>query len=152
MGSPVGILQCHPGLATKYSIWEAEVAGVLMALWMLRGSNRISHLPISIYSDSQAILRVIRTQGEIPGYHLIEKITRLAESLVQRVDSSSQPHIIKSKWIAAHKEVQDNKKVDKEAKKVAMGDSTPGECHPNLLGSLLPSSIGISKHQFLMKL
>jgi hypothetical protein len=60
--NPVGILHCQLGPDTKYSIWDAKVAGVIMALWLLRGSNRISCLPISIYSDSQAFLKALKAQ------------------------------------------------------------------------------------------
>ena len=43
-----------------------------MAIWLLRGSNRISRLPITIYSDSQAFIRAFRAQRPSAGYHLIE--------------------------------------------------------------------------------
>jgi hypothetical protein len=59
----------------KYSVWEVEAAGVMMALWLLRGSNRISCLLDSIYSDSQAVLKLIRAQCVSPGFQPIKEIT-----------------------------------------------------------------------------
>jgi ribonuclease HI len=73
IGNPAQILCCKLGPDTRYSVWEAEAAGIIMALWLLRGSNRISRLPISIYSDSQAVLKAIRAQRASPGFQLIKE-------------------------------------------------------------------------------
>jgi hypothetical protein len=104
--NPAGILCCQLGLDTKYSIWDAEAAGVVMALWLLRGLNRISHLSISIYSDSQAFLKVLKAQHASPGYHLIRDLVDMAESLIQEIDLVNRRHKIKFHWIAAHKNVR----------------------------------------------
>jgi len=42
LGDPVRILRCQLGSDTKYSIWDAEAAGAIMAsVWLIRGSNRL---------------------------------------------------------------------------------------------------------------
>jgi ribonuclease HI len=105
----------------------------MMALWLLRGSNRISRLPISIYSDSQAVLKAIKAQRASPGFQLIKEITSMAEALIQTVDPPQRRHRIRLCWIAAHKDVRGNKKADKEAKKAALGAATSVEHLPPLL-------------------
>jgi ribonuclease HI len=152
IGNPNIILRCQLGPDTKYSVWEAEAAGIIMALWTIRSSNRISRLPISIYSDSQAVLKALIAQRAIPGFHMIEEITRLATSIISRADPPSRPHRIKLCWIAAHKDVKGNEKADEEAKKAASGKITPDEHLPHALRSPLPPSIGVTKHQFLLRL
>jgi hypothetical protein len=124
----------------------------MMALWLLRGSNRISRLPISIYSDSQAVLKAIRAQRASPGFQLIKEITSMAEALIQTVDPPQRRHRIRLCWITAHKDVRGNEKADEEAKKAASGAVTSVDHLPPLIRSPLPPSIGVTKHQYLLKL
>ena len=123
-----------------------------MAIWLLRGSNRISRLPISIYSDSQAFIRAFRTQKPSAGYHLIKEFTYLADNLVRDSDPNRHSHRIKLRWIAAHKDVKGNEKADEEAKRAASGESSPLEHLPHLLRDPLPLSVGMAKHKYLIKL
>jgi ribonuclease HI len=152
LANPARILRCCLGSDAKYSIWDAEAAGMIMAAWLLRGSNRISHFPISIYSDSQALLKSIVAQRASPGFHLVKELTGLLEDLVLRANPVNNPDRIKLRWIAAHKDVKGNEKADEEAKKAAAGNSSPVEHLPHVLRKPLPPSIGVVKHQFLVRL
>jgi hypothetical protein len=76
----------------------------------------------------------------------------MVEVLIQTVDPPQRRHRIRLCWIAAHKDVRGNEKADKEAKKAASGAATSVEHLPPLLRSLLPPSIGVTKHQYLLKL
>ena len=96
---------------------NAEVVGGFLALWMLRGSNRISHFPISIYSDSQAFIRLIGALRAKAGYHLVEQFINQAESLIEQADPIRKPEKIRLRWIIAHSNVLGNEHADKEAKK-----------------------------------
>jgi len=111
------ILQHQLGTDKEYSVWDAEAVGGLMALWLLRGSNRISHLPISIYSDSQAFIKSIGTQQAKSGYHIVSHFTRQAETLISNAEPTRNPERIKLRWIAAHENVKGNERVDEEVKK-----------------------------------
>ena len=146
--NPTRTLRCCLG----YLIWDAEAAGALMALWMLKGSNRISRLPISIYSDSQALLKSLIAQRASPGFHLVKEITDMVDTLVLRADTVNHPCRIKLQWIAAHKDVKGNEKADEEAKRAAAGKSSPVEHLPHILRKPLPPSLGVIKHQFLIRL
>jgi ribonuclease HI len=150
--NPVNVLRCQLGPDTEYSIWDAEAAGVIMSLWLLRGLDRLSHLTISLYSDSQAVLKSIRAQRASPGYHLVKELTDLAETLFSGNGPINVRPRPKLQWIAAHKEAKGNEKADEEAKKAAQGDSSPVESLPDVLRSSLPPSVGVTKHQFLLKL
>jgi ribonuclease HI len=152
VGNPAQILCCTLGLDTKYLVWKAEAASIMMAFWLLRGLNRISCLPISIYSDSQAVLKAIRVQRASPGYQLIKEITSMVEALIQVVDPPLRQHRIRLCWIVAHRDVKRNKKADEEAKKAASRVATSSEHLPHSLRSSLPLSIGVTKHQYLLKL
>jgi ribonuclease HI len=75
------ILRCCLRLDTKYSIWDAEAAGVIMALWLLKKYKRLSHSSASLFSDSQAFIRSVGAQRAAPGFHLVKEFTNLAEKL-----------------------------------------------------------------------
>lgn len=72
--------------------------------------------------------------------------------LAQRVDPPGRRHRIKLRWIAAHKDVKGNEKADEEAKKAASGIVTPSEHLPHILRTPLPPSVGVTKHQYLLRL
>lgn len=150
--NPVSTLRYRLGPDTEYSIWDAEAAGITMALWLLKGIDRLSHSSVSLYSDSQAVLRSIRAQRAKPGYHWIRGLTDLAETLFSggvSTNSSSRP---KLNWIAAHKDVKGNEKADEEAKKAAAGETSRARLLPQSFRTSLPPSVGATKHQFLVKL
>jgi hypothetical protein len=82
-------------------------------------------------------------------YHLIRDLVDVAESLIQGVDLVNHRHKIKFHWIAAHKDVKGNEKADEEAKKAAVGASSPAKQLSQLshiLRSPLPPSLGVTKH------
>ena len=121
-------------------------------LWMLRGSNRISLFPISIYSDSQAFIRLIGALRAKAGYHLVEQFINQAESVIEQVAPIRKPEKIRLRWITAHSNVLGNEHADKEAKKAAAGASSTNGLIPPFLQSPLPSSTGPVKAQFMNQL
>ena len=119
---------------------------------VLRGSNRISHFPISIYSDSQAFIRSIGAQRAKLGYHLVEQFTKQVESLIEQAIPIRTPEKIRLRWIAAHNNVLGNERADKEAKKAVAGATSAIEHIPPFLKSPLPSSTEPTKAQFINQL
>jgi ribonuclease HI len=79
-------------------------------------------------------------------YHLIRDLVDVAESLIQGVDLVNHRHKIKFHWIAAHKDVKGNEKADEEAKKAAVGASSPAKQLSHILRLPLPPSLGVTKH------
>ncbi|KAF8804315.1 hypothetical protein BYT27DRAFT_7259301 [Phlegmacium glaucopus] len=152
ISEPSRILRYRLGTDEEYSVWDVEAVGGLMALWLLRGSNRISCLPISIYSDSQAFIKSIGAQRAISGYHLVEDFTRQAESLVAHSEPTRPPEKIVLRWIAAHENVKGNERADQEAKKAAAGAATLVGHLPHSLQQPLPLSAGILKTQYMYQL
>ena len=130
-------------------MWDAEVVGGLLALWMLRDSNRISRFPISIYSDSQAFIRSIGAQKAKSGYHLVEQFTNQANSIVEQAAPTRTPEKIKLRWIAAHNNALGNKHADKEAKKATAGTSLSNNYLLPFLQSPLPPSTKTTKANYM---
>ena len=152
INNPTRVLRCCLGPDTKYSVWDAEVVGGMLAIWLIRASNRISRFPISIYSDSQAFIKAFRAQRAQAGYHLVEEFTRLAAKLIRDAEPVRNPDKITLRWIAAHKDVKGNEKADEEAKRATSGESSPSEHLPHILRDPLPLSAGTAKSQYLLKL
>ena len=125
-------------------VWDAEVVG-LLALWMLRGSNRISCLPISIYFDSQAFIRLIGAQRAKAGYHLVEQFTNQADLLIEQATPTRTPEKIRLRWIAAHNNILGNECADKEVKKATAGATSSNTHIPPFLQSPLPFSTKSTK-------
>jgi hypothetical protein len=80
-----------------------------------------------------------------------EIITR-AESLTRGSGPLGNRRIIKLCWIAAHKDVRGNERADEEAKEAASGIVSPSSQLPPILRSPLPPSVGVTKHQYLLRL
>ena len=58
-GNPVKILRYKLGLSSKYSTKDAEAVGCILALWLLKDENQLSHTATSIYMDSQSFIQSI---------------------------------------------------------------------------------------------
>jgi ribonuclease HI len=58
--APSKILMYHLGSTTDYTSFEVEVVGAIMGVWMIRTEHIAGWLPISILTDSQALIK--RTQ------------------------------------------------------------------------------------------
>ncbi|KIJ98006.1 hypothetical protein K443DRAFT_104689, partial [Laccaria amethystina LaAM-08-1] len=74
---------------------------------------------------------------------------RLTETLNDGTDIPSTTGTVKFalKWIAAHKGVVGNERVDEEAKRAAQGDSSPPEELPPILRKRLPLSAAAVKQE-----
>ena len=145
---PTNVLRYRLGTDKEHTVWDAEVVGGILALWLLKDSNSISRHPITIYSDNQAFIKAFKAQRIKKGYHLIKEFTRLAEQLTAVPNPPINPERINLKWIAAHKDVIGNEKADTEAKKAAAGDSSPPESLPPPLRNPLPRSANAAKTQY----
>jgi ribonuclease HI len=57
---PEKILHFHLGTLERHNNYEAEAVGLLLAMWMLRNQHVMGRLNVSIYVDSQALLKAIK--------------------------------------------------------------------------------------------
>ena len=75
---PEKILQYHLGPLEQHTNYEAEAVGLLLAMWMLQRQHVVGHLNVSIYTDSQGLVKAVNTREPHPGQHIIEELLRLA--------------------------------------------------------------------------
>jgi len=80
------ILHYHLGSEKEHTVYEAEGVGITMALHLLKSRNRQITRPISICSDSQALLKALDNQRPHAGHYILDKIHDLAEELHAKQD------------------------------------------------------------------
>jgi len=105
------------------------------------------------YTDSQAFIKSTGARKAGPGQYLVMEYLRLAETMNDETDTPIMTDTDKFalKWVAAHKGVAGNKRVDEEAKKAAQGETSPPEELPPILRKRLPTSTTAAKQNFAEK-
>ena len=146
----VKILRFHLGSLKKHTIFEGEVVGSILAAWMLQGQLEVGKSEATSYMDSQAFIKAMGARKTGLGQYLVLEYLRLTDIMK---DGTNTPSTTKFtlKWVAAHEGVAGNKRVDKEAKKAAQGDSNPPEELPLILQKHLPTSATAVKQEFTEK-
>ena len=75
------ILKYYLGRATDYTSFEVEVVGVIMGIWMIRTEHTAGQLPITILTDSQALIKRAQMHKSTTTQYLIENLLTLAENV-----------------------------------------------------------------------
>jgi ribonuclease HI len=146
--NPEKILRYHLGTLDTHTNYEAEGVALLMAIWLLRNQHVLGGPNVTIYVDSQAIVRAINANKSRPGQYLIESIIRLVEHVYQNRNRER----LRIRWILAHSDVVGNERADEEAKRAAQGESSPIQLLPPLLRQPLPYSASALKQNHLKSL
>ena len=147
---PERVLRFHLGSLKKHTTFEGEVVGSMLAAWMLQGQLGIGQSVITNYTDSQAFIKATGTRKAGPGQYLVLEYLHLTETMGNNTDVPYPTDTAKFalKWVAAHKGVVGNERVDEEAKKAAQGESSPPEELPPFLRKRLPYSTSAVKQEF----
>ena len=147
---PAKILRYHLGSLKKHTTFEGEAVGSILAAWMLQGQPEVGKLEATSYMDSQAFIKATGVRKTGLGQYLVLEYLRLTDIMN---DGTNAPSMTKFalKWVAAHKGVAGNERVDEEAKKAAQGDSSPPEELPLILRKCLPTSATAVKQEFMEK-
>ncbi|KAF5322573.1 hypothetical protein D9619_001116 [Psilocybe cf. subviscida] len=137
---PTAIRHYHLGPTTKYTTYDAEWIGLLLAVWLITTvleQGRIGISNISVYVDNQSVIKTLDNTRPGPAQHITDAFQTIAEST-----RTKGPRIKKFdiKWISAHSEVARNERVDEEAKAAAAGSTSPEDNLPEKLQQPLPYS------------
>jgi ribonuclease HI len=165
-------LHFHLGSDKEHTVYEAEGIGIAMALHMLKARNRQLTKPISICSDSQALLKALRNQHPHAGHYILDKIHDAAEGLhakqdglfnrSERLESLAEGREWKGRtsgvidlqmhWVPGHSGYERNEKADEKAKKAAQGLSSKAKLLPPFLRKRLPASVSALRQNFMASL
>jgi ribonuclease HI len=132
-------LTLHLGKLTEHTTYEAEVAGAILATWLLCSIPGHAHLSVIIYTDNQALIRSLPKCTSGPGHYL-------TNTLRTAINTSSKS--LQINWISGHSKVQGNERADELAKLAAQGQSSPATDLPPLLRHRLPLSAAAEKQAY----
>ena len=166
------ILHYHLGSEKEHTVYEAEGIGIAMALHLLKVRNRQLTAPLSICSDSQALLKALSNQRPHAGHYILDRIHDFAESLhakqdglfnrSERIETLAEGRAWKGRtngvidlqlhWVPGHSGHERNEKADEEAKKAAQGLSSEARLLPPFLRKRLPASVSALRQSFMASL
>ncbi|GJF00314.1 RNA-directed DNA polymerase-like protein [Phanerochaete sordida] len=130
-------LRIHLGPSSQHTVYESELAGVLLGLHMIRKEPGLVS-KASIALDNKAAVLALRSRRSTPGHHLLDAVHQLEQAVKTR-----HPGIKTTiRWVPGHLGVDGNELADEEAKKAAQNDSSPSQSLPTYLrNSSLPTSV-----------
>ena len=140
---PVKTIQLFLGLKTKLNTYEAEAAGALLAIWIVRNTPETIGKTVSLYIDNQATIMALAGAKTTSRQHLISSTSIAANEL---------PCKLTVRWISSHSKVRGNEAADKLAKEAAQGRSSRRVDLPHLFRSPVPVSASATKQAFNAKL
>src|ERR1700720_2658404 len=79
-------LHYHLGSELEHTVYEVEGIGVVMALHLLKTRNKCIIKPLSICSDSQALIKALGNQCTHAGHYILDKVHDFAEDLQAKQD------------------------------------------------------------------
>lgn len=123
---PINILRYHLGKMDQHSTYEAEVVGLMLAVWQIKTLG------------SQSAITSTTAERSKLGQYLYNNIHNIANSICNR---GTHPIKFQINWISAHSSVEGNKQVNQEAKAAAQGLSTPCPWLLHALHKVLPTSV-----------
>ena len=126
--------------------------GCILALWLLKGENQLSNIPVTIYTDSQSFIQSIGSRRAKSGSYLTDEFVKVAEQLTRGLPPSPPKLRIKISWIAARSGVAGNEKADRKARSAANGLTSTHNQLPPILRKPLPLNADLIKEQFSLTL
>jgi ribonuclease HI len=125
------VLHFHLSSADEHTVFEAELAGLLMGLHLIE-ANKKGNISFSIGADNQATIKVLTSRFDKPGHYF-----RTAERIRKK---RGKKYSLMIRWTAGHSSIPGNEEADEEAKKAVEGKSTDAAKLPKLLRKRLEIS------------
>jgi ribonuclease HI len=123
-------LHLHLGKASEYTIFDAELAGLSMGMYLIKTENAAHHKTM-IGADNQAAINAIQNELSTPNHHLAADILRSAQQISK--ERGNKNYALTIRWTAGHIGIDGNELVDEEAKKAAKGQSSEPSSLPRIL-------------------
>ena len=151
---PEKVLHVYLGPLMRHTTFEGKAVGSILTAWMIQGQTEVGKSTVTSRTNSQAFIKSMGVRKSGPGQYPIMEYLRLTEDINDGTNLPTPADTAKFmlKWVAVHKGVVENERVDKEAKKAAQGELNPLEELPPALRKCLPTSTTTVKQEFNKKL
>ena len=119
-------LRLHLGEASKYTVYEAELMGMLLGnigIHLIKTEKK-GRVKCAIGVDNQAAIQALDSELTNPGQHLAAEFLRVADQIVLARNGGTQNYELTVRWTAGHIGIEGNEWADREAKKAAEGDNS----------------------------
>jgi ribonuclease HI len=113
------ILHYHLGSADDHTVFEVELVGILMGLYLIE-TNLKGSVSYTIGVDNQAAIKALASKFNKPGHYLAAEALKTAAHL-QKI--KGKKYSLTFRWTAGHLGIPGNEEADEEAKKAAEGAS-----------------------------
>jgi ribonuclease HI len=137
-GKPDRSLKLYLGTTEQHTVYEAELAGMLMGLHLIKMEG-VSKVKCTVNVDNQAALTAINTKMNKSGQHLAAEILKATKQLNKSRGNSRFK--LTFCWSAGHIRIKGNKAADKEAKEATDGNSSKGKNLPPYLCKWIKHSL-----------
>ena len=142
-------LKYHLGPASKHTVYEAKLVGLLLGLHLIKTEKR-SNTSCALGADNQAAIEALQSELTRPGQHIAVEFVKTANTL--RKTRSKRKYKLTVRWTAGHVGIAGNEKADTEAKTAVEGTSSDKTDLPRYLRKAVRSSISASKQKHNEKL
>ena len=108
----------HLGSASRHTVYEAELTGILLALKLI--SEEPPYRSASIALNNVTAIQATSLTKSTPGLYLVDSIHKVAESAF--IHRGRAPPMLR--WVLGYVEIEENERSNEEAKKAAKGESS----------------------------
>jgi ribonuclease HI len=112
-GKPDRTLKVHLGEASHHTVYEAELAGILLGLHLIKMEKK-NRVKCVIGADNQAAVQALRTDLTGPGQHIAAECRKLAKQINKSKQSRNFKLTIR--WTAGHSGIPGNEKWTRKPK------------------------------------
>ena len=139
------VLKLYIGTLEEHTTYEAEAAGLSLALHLLSVERDTRSATIML--DNQSVIQSLRYCKSGTAKYLVSGLLSQFDSIFRQ---ARQPDFkLDIAWVKGHMEIEGNEMVDKAAKEAAGGESSEVSSLPSLLATIpLPVSASASKQNY----
>jgi ribonuclease HI len=120
-GRPSCMLKYHLGPASKHTVYEAELIGLLLGIHLIKTEKR-SRTSCALGADNQAAIQALQSELTKPGQHIAAEFLKIASQIDKA--RGNRKYSLTVRWTAGHTGIAGNEKADVEAKAAAEGESS----------------------------
>ena len=129
-GKPDRVLKLHLGSTEHHTVYEAELAGMLMGLHLIRTEKK-NTVKCVLSVDNQAALSAINSELNKPGQHIADNLLKTVKKLF--ASKGNNRFALTLRWSAGHVGIAGNEDADELAKSAADRDSSVSKDLPPYL-------------------